>query len=174
MTTDLQDRPAPVIAPTTVYAVAAAEAGTAIVTASRDDDNMIDVAAIDRLPAGLEPAAAWLREAIPDLRAPHSTRIVVDADGLGAALWDHLAPHGSAWTLYPKRGKERQELVNALLVAQQERRVRIQPSPHGAAVRAALLNYRRVVGDDGVIGAELVIALALAAIVRARRPARIY
>ena len=52
--------------------------------------------------------------------------------------------------------------------------MRIQPSPHGTAVRAALLSYRRVVGDDGVIGAELVIALALAAIVRAQRPTRIW
>ncbi len=45
--------------------------------------------------------------------------------------------------------------MNALLVAQQEQRIRILPSPHGAAMRRALISYRRTVADDGVIGGEM-------------------
>jgi len=156
--------------PVTVYAVAAAEPGTAILTALREADDHFEVVAIDRLPAGLDPAAGWLRTAIPDLFGlDRQTQVIIDADAYGQGLWDLLkVNHRRSWSLFSKRGRDRQELVNGLLVAEAEKRVKIRPSPHGDAMRRALLTYRRTVGEDGIVGGELVVALAL--VVSCRRP----
>ena len=64
--------------------------------------------------------------------------------------------------------------MNALLVAQQEQRIRMLPSPHGVAMRRALISYRRTVADDGVIGGEMVVALALCALARRPIAPRVY
>lgn len=160
---------------TAVIAIAAAESGTAILTATKDERSRIDVIAIDRLKAGLGPASAWLRKAVPDLRLPPQSAVIIDVDGVGEALYTHLVGRRQVgWTLYPKRGRERQELVNALLIAQQEGRIRIGRTGNDDAMRRALAGYKRVVGDDGVVGAELVIALALTTIVRPPGEARVW
>lgn len=148
-----------------MIAIHAAEAGTAILVYQHDAAGRIDVEAIERLPAGLDPAADWLAGAAQD------EQLVLDAAGLGRALWDKLAPRGrQGWRLYRGYGRERQELVNALLVAMSDRRIHIAESPHRDAMRRALASFKRLVGDDGVIGGELVIALALAARFRPRPP----
>ena len=154
----------------TIYTVCAAEGGTAILTSLRDAYDLVDVISIARLQAGLGPAAKWLRAEIPDfLSLDRKTQVMVDAAGLGQSLFDHLqVAHRRSWVLFSKRGRDRQELVNALLVAEQEKRIRIRPSPHADAMRKALLSYHRVIGEDGVIGGEMVIALALAVAGRRR------
>lgn len=151
-------------------AIHASEAGTAILTFTRDRADRVEVSRIDRLPAGLDPSVRWLLELFPAFPATADAWVVIDADGLGRALWDRLnVHHRRGWALYDRTGRDRQELVNGLLVAQSERRIRILPSTHGDAVRKALTAYRRTVGEDGVIGGELVVALALAVV--GRRPA---
>lgn len=164
---DLTPRAAPERPPLKIYAIHAAEASTAVLRCLRGPDDVLDVLSIHRLPPGLEPVAAALREAIPDLAPDLSTVVIIDADGLGQALHDHLqVRHRRGWRLFSERGRDRQALVNALLVAEQEHRIRIHPSPHSEAMRKALLGYRRTVADDGLIGAELVVALALACTIR--------
>jgi len=152
----------------TSYNVRATSAGSAILTTTRDRADHVTVTGIDRLPSGLDPCARWLRDHLPErLAVPRGTQVVVDADGLGQALFDHVrGKHRRGWRLYEKHGRDRQELVNALLVAEQEQRILIRPGNHGDAMRKALLGYRREVGDDGSIGAELVVALALAVVWR--------
>jgi hypothetical protein len=147
-------------------AIAAGEPGTAILTFDRDAQDHINVSRIDRLPAGLDPAVDWLARAFPDFPViGDAARVVVDTEGLGQALWARLrVGDQDGWTLYEKRGRDRQELVNALLVATSEGRIHISPSPHGEALRKALLSYHKVIADDGIIGGELVSALALAII----------
>ena len=153
-------------------AIAAAEAGTAAIVFDRDRFDVVDVTTIERFAAGLDPVVSWLASAIPAVDKPF---VVIDVDGLGQALWDRLGVrHGRGWRLYDRRGRDRQELVNALLVAQSEGRIRIHPSRHGDALRKALLAYHRTVGDDGVVGGELVVALALAAAVRRPAKPRVY
>jgi hypothetical protein len=149
----------------TGYAIHAAEAGTAILTYTRDLEDRIEVTAIERLPAGLDPIVSWLGP-----QTPLGCHFIVDAAGLGQALWDRLGARyrRRGWTLYEARGRDRQELVNALLVAQSEGRIAIAPTSHADAMKKALLGYRRTVGEDGAIGAELVVALALAVV--GRRP----
>lgn len=46
-------------------------------------------------------------------------RYIIDSDGLGQALWTVLGrqPQDDRWTLYGRRGAERQALVDRLLVA---------------------------------------------------------
>lgn len=155
----------------TLYAIHAAEAGTAILVYDRDGDRF-EVDSIERLPAGLDPAADWLRATFPTLPAIDDDTVTIDADGLGRALWDLLkVRHKPGWRLYAGYGRERQELVNGLLVALSDRRVRIEPSMHEDAMRKAMAGYRRTVGEDGVIGGELVVALALAVTVGRPKPA---
>jgi hypothetical protein len=152
-------------------AVHAAETGTAILTFSRDQVDHVEVLAIDRLPAGLDPAVAWLLDAFPAFPLTDGAWVVIDTDGLGQALADRLGVrHHRGWKLYDKRGRDRQELVNALLVAQSEGRITIASTPHEGAMRKALLGYRRTVSEDGIVGGELVVALALAVV--GRRPSR--
>ena len=151
--------------------IAAGETGTAVMRYDRDAQGTIDVSGIDRLPAGLDPAVEWLARAFPDLPRIGDARVTIDGTGLGQALWARLKvrvgdgwhrPDG--WTLYERRGRDRQELVDALLVATSEGRIHIAPSPHGEALRKALSSFHKVIGEDGAVGGELVAALALAAL----------
>jgi hypothetical protein len=65
--------------------------------------------------------------------------------------------------LYAGRGLERQALVDELLVAVQEGRFHFAPGlEEQEAMSKALLSYRRVIREDGLIGSELVVALLLA------------
>ena len=154
--------------PKVYITVRATETATAILVSRIDVENDVTVEEIERLPAGLAPAVEWLRRRFPDLPVIGDAFVVIDTDGFGAALADTLKirhrPHVS---LFEKRGRDRQALVDALLVAEQERRIHLDAgSPHADAMRNALLGYRRQVGEDGVVGAELVVALALAAVTR--------
>jgi hypothetical protein len=95
-------------------------------------------------------------------------RAVIDAEGLGAALWALVQPDDpdpEHWQLYQGRGLERQALVDELLVAVEEDRFHFAPDlAEQEAMSKALLGYRRQVRDDGFIGSELVVALLLALI----------
>ena len=145
--------------------VAAGETGTAVMRYDRDAQGNVDVSGIDRLPAGLDPAVEWLERAFPDFPRIGGAHVTIDGTGLGQALWARLHVRvADGWTLYDKRGRDRQELVDSLLVATSEARVHISPSAHGEALRKALSSYHKVIGDDGIVGGELVAALALAAI----------
>jgi len=146
-------------------AICAGEAGTAILTFDRDAQDHVEVSRIDRLAAGLDPAVDWLTQAFAEFPVIGESRVIVDVEGLGLALWTRLkVQEVDGWTLYDKHGRDRQELPNALLVGASESRIHIASSPHGEALRKALLAYRRVIGDDGILGGELVTALALALI----------
>lgn len=65
---------------------------------------------------------------LPAVTARHlddsDARHVIDAEGIGTALWAILGRPDDAdhWQLYIGRGPERQALVDALLVAVQEGR----------------------------------------------------
>lgn len=126
--------------------------------------------------AGLAPAVGWLRGRFPGLPIVGEPFLIIDTDAFGNALVDALKVRKrSHVTLFEMLGRDRQELVDALLVAEQERRIHIAPSDHGGAMRRALLGYRRQVGDDGVVvGGELLVALALAAVTRRHGVPRIF
>lgn len=135
--------------------------GAAIVAVERHEDGRIVVTGIERLPFDLGAVAARVREL--DLEHPGS-RSVVDAEGLGQALWAVLGKaKDRAWHLYQGRGLERQALVDELLVAVEEDRFRFMGGlAEQDAMNKALVTYRRQVRDDGLIGSELVVALLLA------------
>ena len=122
--------------------IAAGETGTAIMRYDRDAQANVDVSSIDRLPAGLDPAVDWLARAFPDFPAIGDAHVTIDATGLGQALWARLhVDRNRAWKLYDKRGRDRQELVDHLLVATSEGRIHIAASAHGEALRKiALVN----------------------------------
>lgn len=136
--------------------------GSAIVAVDRGEGDALLVTAIERLPFSLAAVTARVRE----LDDP-AVRFVIDAEGLGSALWGVLGRPEDAehWALYSGRGLERQALVDELLVATQEGRFHFAP---GLAVQdamtRALLGYHRQVREDGVVGSELVVALLLALI----------
>lgn len=143
--------------------------GAAIVTVERSEDDHLLVTGIERLPFDLAAVTARVRELVaPD------THYVIDQEGLGSALWtvlrDERRPRRD-WTLYEGRGLDRQGLVDALLVAVEEDRLRFAAGlDEQDAMSRALVTYRRQVRDDGVIGSELVVALLLALIPRPAPP----
>jgi hypothetical protein len=157
--------------------ITVAERGSAIVAVDRDSDEALLVVGIERLPFSLAAVTERLR-ALDD----PETRVIVDAEGLGTALWAVLGhPDGPKrrWQLYSGRGLERQALVDELLVALQQDRFHFAAGlAEQAAMSKALLSYRRQVREDGLIGSELVVALLLALIppprVYVRKPARAY
>ena len=136
--------------------------GSAIVTVDRSPENALLVTAIERLPFSL----AAVTDRVRALEDP-AARFVIDAEGLGSALWALMGhpDEPERWTLYSGRGIERQALVDELLVAMQEDRFHFAPGlAEQAAMSKALLSYRRQVREDGLIGSELVVALLLALI----------
>lgn len=143
--------------------------GAAVVTVERHDDGRLVCAGVERLPFDLGAVALRAREleaALPD------ARWVVDADGLGTALWTVLGHEGDPrWALYRGRGVERQALVDGLLVAVERDLFRFAPGlAEQEAMSKALVAHRRHVRDDGDIGAPLVVALLLAVIPPPREP----
>ncbi len=139
-----------------------ADRGAAVVSVERSPDAALVVTAIERLPSDLGPVAECVRA----LDQPE-TRFIVDAEGLGSALWAVLGRPDDPehWQLYTGRGYERQALVDELLVAMQEKRFHFAAGlAEQEAMSKALLSYRRQIREDGVIGSELVVALLLALI----------
>jgi len=139
--------------------ITVADRGSAIVIVDRSSDGALLVVGIERLPFSL--AAVTDRVSALDDEA----RFVIDAEGLGNALWAVLGRPDDAqrWQLYIGRGIERQQLVDELLVAMQEDRFHFAPGlAEQEAMTKALLGYRRQVREDGLIGSELVVALLLA------------
>jgi hypothetical protein len=98
-----------------------ADRGAGIVTVERDDHARLLVTGIERLPFDLAVVTDRVR-ALTDPEARH----VIDAEGLGNALWTILRHPDDPdhWQLYTGRGLERQALVDELLVAVQEDRFR--------------------------------------------------
>jgi len=77
-----------------------------------------------------------------------------------------LEPRG--W-LYEGRGIERQRLVNALVVAMNQKAIHFAAGLAGMdAMTRALVGYRRQVKEDGLIGPELVVALCLTILPRVK------
>ena len=137
-----------------------ADRGSAIVTVERSQDDALLVAGIERLPFSLAAVTDRVR-ALDDPEA----RTIIDAEGLGNALWAVLGrPEDTDhWALYTGRGLERQALVDELLVAMQEDRFHFASGlVEQEAMSKALLGHRRQVREDGLIGSELVVALLLA------------
>jgi hypothetical protein len=137
------------------------DGGAAIVTVTRKpaDDVVVD---IERLPFDVDVVAARVGTAAA---ASKDSRVIVDAEGLGNALWAIVAPkpRGERWHLYSGRGLERQVLVDQLVVAMHDASVHFAPGLLAQEpMTKALLGYRRQVREDGLIGSELVIALCLA------------
>jgi hypothetical protein len=154
------------------HAVVVRGTGGAIVTLDRTPE-VPTVVAIERFPLAIGPLAERLRVIRADDRG---CRIVVDADGLGDALWDLLGSpdHRRGWRLYAKRGQERQELTRELLVAVARRTFTFTPGlAEAEAMRKALLEVTRDVREDGP-GSELAVALSLALGDRPRPVPRIY
>jgi hypothetical protein len=154
--------------------VTVGERGAALVHVEHGDADDLLCTHIERLPFNLEAIADRLWALDGELA---EVRFVVDADGLGNALWQvldpprppaWLAPHDPTWdrwALYSERGLARQALVDGLLVAIAERRFHFMSHiPAQEAMTSALQSYRRQVGADGVVGSELVVALLLALI----------
>lgn len=142
--------------------VVVADRGAAIVTVKRSPEDALLVTAIERLPFDL----AAVTDRVRALEDPEA-RFVIDAEGLGSALWGVLGRPDDPehWQLYSGRGLERQALVDELLVAIEQGRFRFAAAlPEQPAMSKALAGYRRQVREDGLIGSELVVALLLAII----------
>jgi hypothetical protein len=138
------------------------EQGGAIVSAEHRSDGAV-VVRIERLPFSLEAVADRAEE----LAATPRSECVVDAEGLGSALWA-TRPRKGEWRLYSEHGLERQCLVDGLVVAIHRGLLHFAPGlEHQEAMSKALVGFRRQVREDGLIGSELVIALCLAVV---RRP----
>jgi hypothetical protein len=139
-----------------------ADRGAAIVQVERSPEDALVVTGIERLPFSL----AAVTDRVRGLEDPEA-RFIVDAEGLGSALWAVLGRPDDEqhWLLYTGRGLERQALVDELLVATQEDRFHFAAGlAEQEAMTKALVGYRRQVREDGLIGSELVVALLLALI----------
>lgn len=142
--------------------VVVAERGAAIVTVERGHGHDLLVTGIERLAFDLRAVA----DRIHELEGPE-TITVVDGLGLGGALWAVLGhPEDTDhWQLYAGQGRERQALVNELLLAIHENRFHFTAGlAEQDAMNKALVGYHREVREDGQIGGELVVALLLALI----------
>lgn len=95
---------------------------------------------------------------------------LIDAHAGGRALYEYLReerrqerfPSDRRPWPYDKAGRDRQQLVDALVVATNSDRVHFAGGlANQKELNRAMTQYRRQVDDDGLIGSELVIALAL-------------
>lgn len=127
------------------------------------------VLGIERPGTGFHDAADRLVE-IAHQTAHDEPVFILDGDGGGHGLKVFLSDERRAgrfpsarWpVLYQKQGRDRQDLVDALVVAAHSKRLHFAGKlPHLSDMQRALLTYRRKVADDGLIGSELVIALGL-------------
>lgn len=153
------------------------ERGAAIVTAEHDAEGGVLVVAIEQLPFDVDATADRLADLLDQLDRP---QFVLDSDAVGEALWGVLfdeerevrgmiatrerhkdnAPVG---VLYQGQGKDRQELATDLVMATSRKTLHFAPDlPLMDRMVDALAGYRRQVKEDGLIGSELVVALALA------------
>jgi hypothetical protein len=142
--------------------IVVADRGSALVHVEHADDDELLVTAIERLPFDLSTVADRVAELDDELA---EVLFVIDAEGLGAALWSVIGPPDDTdrWLLYGGRGTERQALVDRLLVAVHEGKFHFAPNlAEQAPMTKALQGYRRQVREDGVVGSELVVALLLA------------
>lgn len=132
----------------------------ALIAVQHHDDGRLVVVAIDAGPPDLKALTAAI-EAIEG----EDDRIVIDAAGLGSALWEALGPpDDERLRLAAERGIERQRIVDPLVAAiSVADSLRFAPKlEHQDAMNRALIAFRREVDETGNIGSELVIALALA------------
>ena len=144
------------------HGVTIAGHGSAIVTVEHDGAGGLVVTGIERLPFDLSAVVARAHRLPHD---PNKDLFVVDAEGLGRALWTALGSpdHRRGWSLYTGRGFERQGLVDALVVAVHADQLRFAAGlDEMPAMTKALTTYRREVREDGLLGSELVVALCLA------------
>ena len=147
------------------------EGGAAIVTVDHDKKDNCLVTAIETL--AFDPEA--LAERVADLNdeEPKDTQFIIDADGLGNALWTILGPDPhrdkTRFVLYAERGLVRQALVDSLVVAIARDALHFKARlPAQEAMNKALVSYKRTIREDGEIGVELVVALCLAVLPRVR------
>ena len=161
-----------------IHAIVAAATGTAIASAHwTADRSAVDVERIVRLPVGLDPAVAWVEATFPAFPSLGADQAVLDTGaGIGQALRERLfaTGRGRGWRFFDLRGRDRQVLSNALMVAMSSRRIHVTDHGHEDAVRRALADLRKSVDEDGVVGAELTTALALTAWARPTGLARIW
>ena len=137
--------------------------GAALVHVEHDGDELL-CTAVERLPFDLDAVAGRVKALDAELA---EVTFVIDADGLGNALWAVLGSPDDEqrWSLYTERGAARQALVDRLLVAISRGVFHFAPNlPEQSAMTKALQGYRRQVHDDGIVGSELVVALLLALI----------
>lgn len=139
------------------------DSGAAVVSCEMDAAGAAVVVGIDPLPFNFDAVAERVREL--DAEVPRDGLLVVDAEGLGRALWASIAPPRKSrrWRLYEGRGAERQELADRLVVAMHDSRIHFAAGLDAMDLMTrALVGYRRQVREDGLVGSELVVALCLA------------
>ena len=80
------------------HAASVRGSGGAVITLARSDDGGATITAIQRFGLTIEPVAAHLRK----LKDDHpEDSVVVDAEGLGDAVWQLLdRPRNRGWRLY--------------------------------------------------------------------------
>jgi hypothetical protein len=141
------------------HAVVTRGSGGAIVSCLLADDRT-EITAIERFSYAVEPIVQRVKE-IRETDPPCS--IVVDAEGLGDAIWELLGkPRGRLWRLYTKHGIEREELTRVLLVAVARQSFRFATGLwEQDPMKKALATMTRNVREDGP-GSELAVALSLA------------
>lgn len=157
--------------------------GAAVIEVAHKDEDDV-VTAIHVMPRSID-AVADLIEDLDDSE-PADTQFIIDAEGTGSALWalvgaepTHMHVLTAAeeakrdrWRLYEKHSFERQELVNALVVAMRSGAETLHfeaDLDNFDTLATALGHYEQQVREDGLVGTELVVALALAILPRPRR-----
>jgi hypothetical protein len=155
--------------------VAVTSHASAIVSLERSRDAAL-CAAIERPGADLAALAARLGAIHDSLTA--RDRVVIDAGaGLGGALWKLLAEpiHDGGYLAERAQGRARQTIIDSLIAAVSGRSLTFAPGlEEEGAMRHALGTFRREVGEDGVLGSELVTALAVGLHVPFRVPPRVW
>lgn len=149
--------------------------GSAIVTVEHRSPEDYLVTGIESLPFDFSMTAAAVAEL--DELEPRDSRFVVDAEGLGSALWAALptvpspyyglgskpGPDPVRWRLHEAHGLARQALVDVLVVAINADALHFAAGlANQEPMSKALVGYRLEVKEDGEIGAALVVALCLA------------
>ena len=147
-------------APLVHHAVVTRGHGGAIVTAEWPAEGRQTITAIERFPYDAGPIVRRVLRLKAD---DPDCFIVVDAEGLGDAVWELLDhPRRRGWRLYEKHGLEREELTRVLLVAVERRSFAFAPGlGEEQAMKKALVSLTRNPREDGP-GSELAVALSLA------------
>jgi hypothetical protein len=154
----------------TALILALARSHGAIVTAEHHPDERIMVTGIERFGYVVEPIVARLTE-LSETTTPEAG--VIDAEGLGDAVWELLDGPRRPWQLYAKHGTERQALTRTLLVVVARDRLRFGEVDEAEAMKRAMLALTRDPREDGP-GSDLTVALALAVGSFRKPPPRIF